>query len=195
MGQRPDSVESARDPVATARFDVLYERHVRAVTAYCSRRLPDDQVADGVADTFLVVWRRIDDVPDGDAERLWLYGIAHRVVGHAWRSSQRRRRLTARVGSLRRIAVDSPEESAVDGEDVSRVLAAAARLKPTDTEVLRLFVWERLGAGEIASVLEITENAVHQRLHRAKQHLVREYDATGTPNPSEASKTGRGGAR
>jgi hypothetical protein len=34
-----------------------------------------------VADTFLVVWRRIESVPDGDAERLWLYRVAHRVLG------------------------------------------------------------------------------------------------------------------
>lgn len=181
--------------MATARFEALYERHVRAVTAYCARRLPEDQVADAVADTFLVVWRRIGDVPDGDAERLWLYRVAHRVVGHGWRSARRRRRLTARVASRRPVGVAGPEESVVDGDEVRRVLAAADRLKSTDVEVLRLFVWERLGPAEIASLLEITPNAVHQRLHRAKQHLVRAYDATGSRASSEATGPERGGAR
>ncbi len=82
----------------------------------------------------------------------------------------------------------------MDGDDVRRVLAAAAHLKPTDAEVLRLFVWERLGAGEIAAVLEITPNAVHQRLHRAKQHLMREYEATASRDLSEADIE-RGGAQ
>jgi RNA polymerase sigma-70 factor (ECF subfamily) len=195
VGRGSDSVETDGTVASTERFEALYERHVRAMTAYCARRLPDDQVDDGVADTFLVVWRRIDDVPDGDAERLWMYRVAHRVVGHAWRSSQRRRRLTSRVGWRPPVRAAGPEESAVDGDDVRRVLAAAERLKPTDAEVLRLFVWERLGAGEIAAVLEITPNAVHQRLHRAKQHLVREYNATGSRHLSAATETERGGAQ
>jgi RNA polymerase sigma-70 factor (ECF subfamily) len=178
VGQPSDWVEAPDESVATSRFEALYRHHVRAMTAYVARRLPADQVADAVADTYLVVWRRIGDVPDGDAELLWLYRVAHRVVGHAWRSSKRRSRLTARVGSRRPVGTTGPEETAIDGEDVRRVLMAAERLKPNDAEVLRLSVWERLAPAEIASVLDIAPNAVHQRLHRAKQHLIREYDAT-----------------
>ena len=195
VGKRPEAVEVGGVSVATARFEGLYERHVRSVTAYCARRLPVDQVADGVADTFLVVWRRIDDVPDGDAERLWLYRVAHRIVGQGWRSARRRRRLVDRVASRRVIGSAGPEEVALDGEDVRRVLAAADRLKPTDAEVLRLSMWERLGPAEIAEVLEITPNAVHQRLHRAKQHLVGEYDAMARiPKVEGAPGSERGGA-
>src|SRR5690606_26991998 len=29
--------------------------------------------------TFLVAWRRLDDMPGGDGDRLWLYGVARRV--------------------------------------------------------------------------------------------------------------------
>ena len=181
--------------VATVRFEGVYERHVRAVTAYCGRRLPADQVADGVAETFLVVWRRIDDVPDGDAERLWLYRVAHRVVGQAWRSARRHRRLGVRVASLRPVGGIGTEEAVVEGDDVDRVLAAMDRLKPADVEVLRLSVWERLDSTEIAHVLEITPNAVHQRLHRARQHLVREYDAIGMRTANGATGLKRGGAR
>jgi RNA polymerase sigma-70 factor (ECF subfamily) len=186
-------VDAAHESATTLRFEAIYERHVRAVTAYCSRRLPDDHVADAVADTFLVAWRRIVDVPDGDAERLWLYRVAHRTVGHTWRSARRRRRLVNRVAARRPASSAGPEEAALDGEDVRRVLAAADRLKPIDAEVLRLSVWERLDPGEIASVLEITPNAVHQRLYRAKQRLIREYDAIGNRTFSEAS--GSGGTR
>lgn len=184
----------AGSDAATARFEAVYERHARALTAYCARRLQAAQVDDAVADAFLVVWRRIDDVPTGDAERLWLYGVAHRVVGHAWRSSKRQRRLTARVGARRPVGAAGPAETAMDGDDVRRVLAAADRLKPTDAEVLRLSVWERLAVAEIAAVLEITPNAVHQRLHRAKQHLIREYDATG-PAPDATAHIEQRGAR
>lgn len=195
VGKQPDAVEVGGVSVATARFEGLYERHLRAVTAYCRRRLPADQVADGVADTFLVVWRRIDDVPDGDAERLWLYRVAHRVVGQGWRSARRHRRLSARVASLRPVGGSSTEEAVVDGDEVERVLEAMSRLKPADVEVLRLSVWERLSPAEIAEVLQMAPNAVHQRLHRARLHLLREYDALGHRSSIASTPVESGGER
>ena len=55
------------------RFERLYDRHHAHVTAYCRRRVSADRVEDLVAETFLVAWRRIDDVPDGEAGLPWLY--------------------------------------------------------------------------------------------------------------------------
>ncbi|MBG0813570.1 hypothetical protein HS045_04950 [Planomonospora sp. ID82291] len=52
-----------------------------------------DDVADVIAETFLVAWRRLDDVPDGDAAVLWLYGAARRQPsGVSVRRRGRRRR-------------------------------------------------------------------------------------------------------
>jgi RNA polymerase sigma-70 factor (ECF subfamily) len=77
------------------------------------------------------------------------------------------------------------------------VLEASRRLSDADAEVLRLVTWEQLSTAEVAEVLEINTNAVRQRLHRAKQHLAREYrrlDARTTPtNPTPDAP--RGGAR
>ena len=187
---RTDSGDAAGRSPGTARFEAVYERHIRAVTAYCTRRLPHDQVADAVAETFLVVWRRIDDVPHGDVELLWLYRVAHRVVGHAWRSAGRRRRLHDRLASRRVIVGASPDEVAVNRDEVRRVLSAASRLRSADAEVLRLSSWEQLDAAEISAVLEISPNAVHQRLHRARQHLVREYDNTQQHVSNDTSTQG-----
>lgn len=152
------------------RFRSLYDRHLRAVTVYCARRLDGARVQDAVAETFLVTWRRIDDVPDGDAALLWLYRVASRVVGHDRRGAGRRVRLTARLVSRASSTPPTPEEAAIDGDDTRRVLEAAGRLRASDAEILGLHAWEQLDALQIASVLEITPNAVHQRLHRARQH-------------------------
>lgn len=159
------------------RFEALYARHSRAISAYCARRLSSDQVADAVADAFLVAWRRIDSVPDGDDERLWLYRVAHRTVGRRWRTSRRQQRLRTRLSSQRSLDEAGPEETAIDNSDIERVLTAASRLKPTDAEVLRLSLWEHLSPTEIGAVLDIAPNAVHQRLHRARHHLIREFGA------------------
>lgn len=107
---------------------------------------------------------------------LWLYGVARNVVTREWRSAGRRRRLGARLAFRRQPAVPIPEDVLVDDDETRRVLDAAGRLNDSDAEVLRLLAWEHLTPAELATVLEITPNAVHQRLHRAKRNLVREYD-------------------
>lgn len=184
----------SRGPVADAdaeRFRALHRRHARALTAYCARRLAPDSVDDAVAETFLVAWRRLADVPDGDAGLLWLYRVAHRVVGHEWRGASRRRRLTSRVASRRAPTSELPEDAAIDGDDTRRVLAAAERLNASDAEVLRLLAWEGLAPAEIATVLEINPNAVHQRLHRARRNLLREFESLDAPTSSSpAARSG-----
>ena len=71
-----------------ARFTQLYRRHHTAIHDYCKRRVPDEMVDDVVAEVFLTAWRRLDEVPDGDATGLWLFRVAYRVVGHQWRGSR-----------------------------------------------------------------------------------------------------------
>jgi RNA polymerase sigma-70 factor, ECF subfamily len=158
-----------------ALFAALYDRHYRSVRAFCRRRLAPDLVDDAVAETFLTAWRRLDDVPEGDATLLWLYGVASRVVGHQWRSAARRRRLEDRLLSVVRRPEPAADERVIAGDEYRLVLDAAARLGHTDAEVLRLSAWERLSIADIAVVLQIEPNAVKQRLHRATGNLGREY--------------------
>ena len=51
-------------------------------------------------------------------------------------------------------------------------------LRAEDAELLRLWAWEQLAPGEIATVLDITANAASIRLHRARERL-RERAAKG----------------
>jgi DNA-directed RNA polymerase specialized sigma24 family protein len=60
----------------------------------------------------------------------------------------------------------SADDSGRDDVNSRRVLAALARLKDTDAEVLRLDAWEQLSAVSIAAVLEIEPSAARQRLSR-----------------------------
>lgn len=65
------------------RFRVLYAAHLNAILGYALRRVaaPED-AADVVAETFLIAWRRCADVPPGGEARLWLYGVARRVLAN-----------------------------------------------------------------------------------------------------------------
>lgn len=63
------------------RFRELYSAHVDAVLGYSLRRVGRrEDAGDIVAETFLVAWRRLADVPEGEGARLWLYGVARRTL-------------------------------------------------------------------------------------------------------------------
>jgi len=124
-----------------------------------------------VAELFLVVWRRIDDVPDGDEAPLWLYGIAHNVIRNADRSIRRRDRLNGRLRPFRSPSAPDPETLVVRRSEDDEVLEALAELRPADQEILRLSIWEELSNTEIAEVLGIDAHAVTMRLTRARNRL------------------------
>jgi RNA polymerase sigma-70 factor (ECF subfamily) len=105
----------------------------------------------------------------------WLYRVAYRVVGHQWRGRSRRQRLAAKLENVAATSAATPEDDAVDRDEVRRVLRASARLNESDAEILRLVAWEHLSRDAIAEVLGINSNAVSQRIHRARANLTKEF--------------------
>jgi RNA polymerase sigma factor (sigma-70 family) len=186
----PAEIAAVGSATDEARFGTLYRRHYRPLRDYCRRRVDRDLVDDAVAETFLAVWHRINEVPAGDEALMWIYGVAYRVIGHQWRTTTRRRRLEDRLRTLRSRHVPAADELATDDAEYRLVLAATAQLADTDAEVLRLAAWERLSTDAIAATLGIEPNAVKQRLHRARQHLVRHYRRLASQsNPSRPADT------
>jgi RNA polymerase sigma factor (sigma-70 family) len=171
------------------RFHALYRAHARPLLVYALRRAarPED-AADVVADTMLVAWRRIAEVPDGDEARLWLYGVARRVLSNSRRGLDRRDRLGERLRrEVRRLA----DPDVAIGVSVSLdVRAALARLPADDRELLQLTAWEGLGSPEVAAVLGLSRVAVRSRLRRARVRLRQELAGDGAPQGPPAGHGG-----
>jgi RNA polymerase sigma factor (sigma-70 family) len=177
------------------RFRRLFDDTERDLVAYAVRRVdrPED-AADVVAETFLVAWRRLDDVPPGHEARLWLYGVARRQLANQRRGQLRRSRLADRL----RAELPAAVAGVMSAEDhrVAAVRAALARLEEEDREILRLTSWEGLTPGEIAAVLRVPGVTVRSRLHRARRRLrtelLRDDPATlALPAPTLATKAAR----
>src|SRR5215471_15076138 len=80
------------------RFEELFETHGAGVVAYCRWRVDSlHDAQDAVAEVFLTAWGRLDEVPRGDAARVWLYATARRVLANQRRSTRRRAALTERM--------------------------------------------------------------------------------------------------
>jgi RNA polymerase sigma-70 factor (ECF subfamily) len=170
--------------LAQAHFSRLYRVHGRAVLAYALRRVEQrEDAADVVAETFLVAWRRLGEVPGDEGARLWLYGVARRVIANQRRSERRRTRLGQRLAEALRTELAT--HSAPGGE-AAEALRAMAELGEDDRELLKLAAWEGLSPGELAKVLEISSLAARSRLHRARRRLravIEAREPLRRPNP------------
>lgn len=166
-------------------FEEFYTRHRRHILAYCRRRASEHDARDATDETFLIAWRRWDEIPSGpagDRARPWLYGVAYRVLSNTWRGNRRRRKLEDRLGQVRGYGPPGPSRELLASEDQRTVVAALERLEPGDQEVLRMAAWEELSYADIGVALDLSEDAVAQRVRRARKRLARELArADGIP--------------
>ena len=164
-----------------ARFRRLYADNFPLLLAYAVRRVaqPED-AADVVAETFLIAWRRHRELPRGDEARLWLYGVARRVLANHHRAGVRRERLGAQL--RQRLTTVFPADPGAEVPERLAVRAALARLGELDREVLMLTGWEGLEPREAAVVLGVSAAAVRTRLSRARARI-RELAGDGLGPP------------
>jgi RNA polymerase sigma-70 factor (ECF subfamily) len=167
-------------------FEALVASVHEPLTRYLRRRASAADADDVMGDVLLTLWRRLDAVPQIDPLP-WCYGVARRALANHRRGSQRRGRLLDRLRRQPGPVVD------LAGTDEQPELAAAlAALSEADRELLVLWAWEQLEPREIATVLQITPNAVSVRLSRAKKKLAR-HMTRQDPAPSGHKGVGHTG--
>lgn len=151
------------------RFQRLAHEVGEPLRRYVVRRTPAADVDDVLADAFLVLWRRLDDVPMDDPLP-WSYGVVRRCLANTQRAARRQLGLIDRIGRM-----DPPLPTA-EGDEHPELVAALDVLPALDREVVMLWAWEELAPREIATVTGLTANAVSIRLHRAKKRLAEELE-------------------
>jgi RNA polymerase sigma factor (sigma-70 family) len=162
------------------KFELLFGNHYPAVRAYALRRISPDAAQDVVAETFLVAWRRLDEVP---ADALpWLYGVARRVLANQRRSAERGDALARRLAcSTSGAAPEDPGERLGDAE---LVRLALGRLPEPSREALMLVAWHGLSGARAARAAGCSRAAFAVRLHRARARLAAELAALEPPTVS-----------
>ena len=158
----PRSKSADRD-----RFNQLYADNLPLILGYALRRCADrSDAADVAAEVFLTLWRRLDDVPQND-ERLWLFGVARRVLANQRRGQIRRSDLAERL----RMELLTRSSRATADESTVVVVQATAQLPARDRELLALSVWDGLSPSEIAALEGIPAATVRSQLMRARARL------------------------
>lgn len=169
------------------RFHALYDLTRPKIIAYALRRTtsPED-AADIVAETYEIAWRRLDDVPAGQAGLLWLYVTARYVLANHGRRLRRRDAVTAQLAAEFEgisLVVEGPDEEALVMRSRLDSLSAEQR------EVLMLAGWEGLTSSQIGQVLGCSATAARIRLHRARARL-RDTSADFDPHLKHAQAHG-----
>jgi RNA polymerase sigma-70 factor (ECF subfamily) len=171
------------------RFRALYGATYPDLLRFVSRRVHPSFAEDVVADTYLVAWRRLDDVPvDPGRARAWLFATARNSLLNERRGARRRESLTIRIAQSPDIARDP----ASDTEQLDRRIDLAAawrRLGPADQEVLALTLWDGLSGPEAAAVLGISPVAYRLRLSRSRRAFRRLLGRPATPSPAPTART------
>jgi RNA polymerase sigma-70 factor (ECF subfamily) len=172
--------ESRRD-----RFEKIAPGLIEPVRRYLARRTDPATAEDVLAETLLVCWRRAEDLPEQPLP--WVYGVARLCLRNAERAARRQERVAARIA-----AMDPPADTVPGpGERDEALHAALAAMRPDDAELLRLWAWEQLAPGEIATVLGISPNAASIRLHRARRRLQELLRKDGAASGHEGWREGR----
>jgi RNA polymerase sigma-70 factor, ECF subfamily len=149
------------------RFDELFASYSSDIVAYCRwRTVSPSDAQDAAADVFLTAWRRLDELPTGDAARVWLYATARRVLANQRRANRRRTALAERIAQE-----GAPASTEPPTEEHALVYEALRSLPARDREVLLLAEWEGLRPAEIATVVGCLTVTARGRLHRARRRF------------------------
>ncbi|HEV2695264.1 MAG TPA: sigma-70 family RNA polymerase sigma factor, partial [Verrucomicrobiae bacterium] len=149
------------------------------------------QSEDLAQETFVAAWKQLAGLREPEKLRPWLCGIARNLINGTLRKQGREPSHAA--GPLE-LADDSaspdatPPEQTISREEEAILWRSISNIPETYREPMVLFYREHQSVEKVASALELSEEAVHQRLSRGRKLLQEEVlafveGALGKTNP------------
>lgn len=161
---------SRHRPTTESSFSDLYQRtHVDLLAFLLRRCASPEDAADCLAETYLVAWRKRDQMPGGLETRPWLFGVARNLTR---RGTELHSRMAAAARELAaQLHLSTAICPAPDRLERDPVTAALADLPELEREIIMMLIWDELAPREIASILGLSANVVRVRAHRARAKL------------------------
>ncbi|MGV8858362.1 RNA polymerase sigma factor [Rhodoglobus sp.] len=176
------AVQADRD--VRLRVEELVQNEAGNLLGYFSRRVssPAD-AADLLGDTLLVLWRRAGSIPNSAEEaRMWMFGVARKVLTTHRRGLSRRLALADRLrGELAAqssaTGLDGSTLAASTDERMEAVMASMSELSESDREIITLIHGDGFTAKDAAHLLHIRAATARSRYHRARNRLKERVEA------------------
>ena len=154
-------------------FGILYERYHSSMVALAYSMLADMEMAEDVAqEVFAVACRDIANLKSKERFAAWLAGICRNTARQMIRSKGRD--ILPVDGQL-----EVPSTNNRDNQFHTAVSRAIEQLKPAERELIVLRYYDNLPYERIASVLDISIQAVNGRLTRAKRRIAKYLKRNG----------------
>lgn len=174
-------------------FEVLVRRHQSLVCAVAYNTCGDLALSEDVAqETFWAAWRERQTLAEPGRVRAWLCGIARNLAKNARRRASRAAEAAATLDVAAGVSAGAPGpvEEAVSREEEALVWQSLEQVPESYREPLILFYREEQSVAEVAAALDLSEDAVKQRLSRGRA-LLRERVAELVEGVLQRSRPGR----
>ena len=131
-------------------------------------------------DTFLAIWRQLPELREPEKLRAWICGIIRNRISHSYRGENREP--TFRAETLEHageaVALEAqPSDQAVSQDETAIMWRALERIPEIYREPLILFHRENQSIERVAAAMDLTEDAVKQRLVRGRKLLQAEVES------------------
>jgi RNA polymerase sigma factor (sigma-70 family) len=156
------------------------------------------QSEDLAQETFVAAWKQLSGLREPEKLRPWLCGIARNLINGTLRKQGRE---PAHAASPLELADESPSpeatppEQTISREEEAILWRSIGQIPETYREPMILFYREHQSVEQVATALDLTEDAVHQRLSRGRKLLQEEVlafveGALARTNPGQAFTLG-----
>lgn len=162
-----------------AAFEEIVKRYQNLLCSVAYSRCGDFAVSEDLAqEAFWVAWNSRDSLRDPARLSAWLCGIVRNLAADATckRKSRREEGASDDLESIRSGEID-PSESAISREEEELVWDSLQEIPDNYREPLVLFYRDEQSVAEVARALDLSEDAVKQRLSRGRA-LLRERVAS-----------------
>lgn len=200
--QRPNDLENAGDTVLVERsllgdqnaYGQIVERYQSLVCSVAYSRCGDLSLSEDLAqDAFLRAWKKLAELKEAAHFKSWICTIVRNMASRATHNQQRSiTRHAVRLESASTIEMEtpSPVERAASAEEEALVWKALDAIPESYREPMVLFYREDESVARVAVALNLSEDAVKQRLARGRRMLQQNMAATveATLSKSRPSK-------
>ncbi|GHT45503.1 hypothetical protein FACS189454_05100 [Planctomycetales bacterium] len=158
----------------TAAFAKIVKQYQAIISGVLFNVTGDFHKSEDLAqETFLIAWKKLADLKNTDDILPWLCAIARNLANRSFRKQQPLNQLGygGEIADNKSSDATEPSNEMIRREQSEMVWAAVAEIPESQREALVLFYRTGQSVHEIAAATEVSEDAVRQRLHRARLSL------------------------
>ncbi|MFC4224831.1 RNA polymerase sigma factor [Lysinibacter cavernae] len=172
VSARPTNIRDVFPP-ATPTIEDLAQQHAPDLLTYFVRRIqvPAD-AAELLNDTLVAIWRAEGRLPkDAEQARMWMFGVAKRVLKRHYRTGARHERILSRAEASLTASLEPELSLAEQAESHAFVREMVDSLPQRQRELVKLVHWDGFSIVEAAQHLGISASTARTHAQRAKAQL------------------------